>query len=140
MERIKTKAFSFITAFLMVFAFFTLLPEGTLTANAQTQTYELKLFGTQVTSDNAKDILGDGAASYDAASNTLTIKKDIKGKDYILKNEIKGLTIKTTKALTLESTNDPGFWLIKDATIQTNGKLTIKVPSGSYAIFCSITD
>ena len=140
MERIKTKAFSFITAFLMVFAFFTLLPEGTLTANAQTQTYELKLFGTQVTSDNAKDILGDGAASYDAASNTLTIKKDITKTDYILKNEIKGLTIKTTKALTLKSTNDPGLWLIKDATIQTNGKLTIKVPSGSYAIFCSITD
>ena len=140
MERIKTKAFSFITAFLMAFAFFTLLPEGTLTANAQTQTYELRLFGTQVTSDNAKDILGDGAASYDAGSNTLTIKKDITKTDYILKNEIKGLTIKTTKALTLKSTNDPGFWLTKDTTIKTNGKLTIKVASSCYAIFCSITD
>lgn len=51
------------------------------------------MYGTQVTDKNAADILGDGAASYDAGSKTLTFKKDIKGKDYILKNEIKGLTI-----------------------------------------------
>ncbi len=51
------------------------------------------MYGTQVTDKNAADILGDGAASYDADSKTLTFKKDIKGKDYILKNEIKGLTI-----------------------------------------------
>ena len=51
------------------------------------------MYGTQVTDKNAADILGDGAASYDSGSKTLTFKKDIKGKDYILKNEIKGLTI-----------------------------------------------
>ena len=139
MKRIKTKAFSFITAFLMVFTLVSLIPEGTLTASAAT-TYDLALFGVKVTSDNAADILGDGAASYDAGSNTLTIKKDITKTDYILKNEIKGLTIKTTKALTLKSTNKPGFWLTKDTTIKTNGKLTIKVASSCYAIFCSITD
>ena len=139
MKKIKTKAFSFITAFLMVFTLVSLIPEGTLTASAAT-TYDLALFGVKVTSDNAADILGDGAASYDAGSNTLTIKKDITKTDYILKNEIKGLTIKTTKALTLKSTNNPGFWLTKDTTIKTNGKLTIKVGSGCYAIFCSITD
>ena len=120
MKRIKTKAFSFITAFLMVFTLVSLIPEGTLTASAETA-YGLALFGVKVTSANAADILGDGAASYDAGSNTLTIKKDITKTDYILKNEIKGLTIKTTKAVTLESTNDPGFWLTKDTTIKTNG-------------------
>lgn len=139
MKTVKTKAFSFITAFLMVFTLVSLIPEGTLTASAETA-YGLALFGVKVTSANAADILGDGAASYDAGSNTLTIKKDITKTDYILKNEIKGLTIKTTKALTLESTNDPGFWLTKDTTIKTNGKLTIKVASGCYAIFCSISD
>lgn len=139
MKTVKTKAFSFITAFLMVFTLVSLIPEGTLTASAETA-YDLALFGVKVTSANAADILGDGAASYDAGSNTLTIKKDITKTDYILKNEIKGLTIKTTKALTLKSTNKPGFWLTKDTTIKTNGKLTIKVASSCYAIFCSITD
>ena len=57
MKNIKTKIISFVTSFLLAFAFVSLLPEGTFTASA------------------------------------LTFKKDIKGKDYILKNEIKGLTI-----------------------------------------------
>ncbi|MBQ9869376.1 MAG: cell wall-binding repeat-containing protein [Ruminococcus sp.] len=137
MKRIKTKAFSFITAFLMVFTLVSLIPEGTITASAL-ETYNLYVFGTQVTNKNAADILGDGAASYDAKSKTLTIKKDIKGTDYIIKNCIKGLTIKTTKALTIESTNYPGLYLIDDTTIQTSGKLTIKTAKGCGAISCSL--
>ena len=58
MKRIKTKAFSFITAFLMVFTLVSLIPEGTLTASAETA-YDLALFGVKVTSANAADILGD---------------------------------------------------------------------------------
>ncbi len=137
MKKFKTKAFSFITAFLMVFTLVSLIPEGTLTASAETA-YDLALFGVKVTSANAADILGDGAASYNAGSKTLTIKKDIKGTDYIIKNKIKGLTIKTTKALTMESTDHPGLYLITDATIQTNGKLTIKTANGCGAISCSL--
>jgi len=140
MTKFKSKALSFVTAFMLMFTFAALLPEGTLTANAETHAYELWLFGKQVTSDNASDILGDGAASYNASTNTLTIKKDMIGEDYILKNEIKGLTVKTTKALTLQSENYAGLYFIKDATVQTNGKLTIKVDSGCYAIFCNSSD
>ncbi len=92
MKNIKTKIISFVTSFLLAFTFVSLLPEGMFTASALT-TYNLQVYGTQVTDKNAADILGDGAASYDSGSKTLTFKKDIKGKDYILKNEIKGLTI-----------------------------------------------
>jgi len=39
--------------------------------------YDVWVIGKQVTSANASDVLGDGAASYDPATNTLTVKKDI---------------------------------------------------------------
>lgn len=139
MGKIKTKLASFVTAFLLVFTFVSLLPEGTIKASAVTQ-YNLWLFDKQVTSANASDILGDGAASYDAGSKTLTFKKDINGKGTILQNQIKGLTIKTTGALTLESKNAAGFGLAKDATIQTNGKLTLKVATYFLGIYCSSYD
>ena len=137
MGNIKTKLVSSVTAFMLVFTLVSLMPQTALTASAETQAYELWLFGKQVTSDNASDILGNGAASYNAASKTLTVKKDISGKDYILQNNIKGLKIKTAKALTMQSTDFAGIFLNKDATIQTKGKLTIKVPQGGIAIFCS---
>ena len=41
------------------------------------QYYELEIAGTRVTVDNKTDILGDGAASYDPTSKTLTLNKDI---------------------------------------------------------------
>ena len=139
MKKTKNKLLSFVTAFLLVLALVPLLPEGTIKASAATS-YHLYLFDKQVTSANASDILGDGAASYDAGSKTLTFKKDIKGEGTILQNQIKGLTIKTTKALTLESKNAAGFGLAKDATIQTNGKLTLKVATYFLGIYCSSKD
>jgi hypothetical protein len=39
--------------------------------------YDLYIAGTRVTSENAADILGDNAVSYDASTNTLTISGDI---------------------------------------------------------------
>lgn len=41
------------------------------------QYYDLDIAGTKVTVDNKADILGDGAASYDPTSKTLTLSKDI---------------------------------------------------------------
>ena len=37
------------------------------------QTYDVWVAGTQVSDDNAGDVLGDGTVSYDPASNTLTL-------------------------------------------------------------------
>jgi len=139
MGKIKTKLVSLVTAFMLVFTLVSLIPQTSLKASAATQ-YNLWLYETQVTSQNASDILGDGSASYDAGSKTLTFKKDIKGEGTILQNQIKGLTIKTTKALTLESKNAAGFGLAKDATIQTNGKLTLKVATYFLGIYCSSKD
>ena len=139
MKKTKNKLLSLVTAFLLVLALVPLLPEGTIKASAATS-YNLYLFDKQVTSANASDILGDGAASYDAGSNTLTFKKDITGNGTILQNQIKGLTIKTTGALTLESKNAAGFGLAKDATIRTKGKLTLKVATYYLGIYCSSYD
>lgn len=53
------------------------------TAAYANETYEVEIAGTPVTSDNAEDVLGDGAVSYDAASNTLTIKGNVAATDTI---------------------------------------------------------
>lgn len=42
-------------------------------AMVNAETYGLNVGGVQVTSDNASDILGNGTASYDASSATLTL-------------------------------------------------------------------
>ena len=52
-----------------------------LGSTAKAEKYDLYIAGTQVTSDNANDVLGDGAASFDASSNILTIKGDITAPD-----------------------------------------------------------
>ncbi|WP_273446729.1 GDSL-type esterase/lipase family protein [Thermophilibacter provencensis] len=41
------------------------------------QTYDVWVAGTQVSDDNAGDVLGDGTVSYDPASNTLTLNNAI---------------------------------------------------------------
>ena len=62
--------------------------------------YDLKVLGTQVTSENTDDILGDGVFSYTAKTKTLTVYTnnevvEINAADspYLIENHIDGLTV-----------------------------------------------
>ena len=93
--------------------------------------YDLYVCGTQVTSNNAEDILGDRGFSYDAATKTLTVSKslNIGFEAPIINNEgIDGLTINVTKDVTLQ-TEHLYVWPIRinaNTTVTGKGKLTVK--------------
>lgn len=104
---------------------------------AKAEEYNLYIAGTQVTSDNATNILGDGAASYDASSNTLIISGDITAPDNktsCIKGELDNLTIKVAANANLSSTIDAININGKNTTITGEKTLTI-VTSGSSSSF-----
>jgi len=95
------------------------------------QYYDLDIAGTRVTVDNKADILGDGAASYDPTSKTLTLNKDITAaiNSYIVINRTSGLTIKVADNVKLENTTKGAQGLIYSAdntTITGSGVLTLR--------------
>ena len=95
------------------------------------QYYDLDIAGTKVTVDNKADILGDGEASYDPTSNTLTLNKDITAaiNSYIVINRTSGLTIKVADNVKLENTTKGAQGLIYsevNTTITGSGVLTLR--------------
>ena len=95
------------------------------------QYYELEIAGTRVTVGNKADILGDGEASYDPTSNTLTLNKDITAaiNSYIVINRTSGLTIKVADNVKLENTTKGAQGLIYSevsTTITGSGVLTLR--------------
>lgn len=96
------------------------------------QYYNLEIAGTRVTVDNKADILGDGAASYDPTSKTLTLNKDITAaiNSYIVINRTSELTIKVADNVKLENTTKGAQGLIYSAanntTITGSGVLTLR--------------
>ena len=95
------------------------------------QYYDLDIAGTKVTVDNKADILGDGAASYDPTSKTLTLNKDITAaiNSYIVINRTSGLTIKVADNVKLENTTKGAQGLIYSevsTTITGSGVLTLR--------------
>ena len=102
------------------------------------QYYDLDIAGTKVTVDNKADILGDGAASYDPTSKTLTLSKDITSNWRVINSKISGLKIVVETNVTLESTstNVSGEILlfISPTTISGPGVLTLKGCSG-YGVY-----
>jgi hypothetical protein len=110
-----------------------------VTIEPKVETYDLKIFGQQVTSRNAADILGDGAFSYDAENKVLTISGDGNG-DHAVSSEIAGLTVKVTKDVTLTTTN-AGCTFEENVTITGPGKLTVKSEEDCciYAINATVT-
>jgi len=64
---------SLITALMLAISLLALLPEGVIKAAAADTEYGLWIAGTQVTSANQNDILGDGHVRFDSSANTLTI-------------------------------------------------------------------
>ena len=101
------------------------------------QYYNLEIAGTRVTVDNKADILGDGAASYDPATNTLTLNKDITTASGTIISifGIHGLKINAPADVKLESTTPVQELINLDgsATITGSGALTLK-GNGEYGV------
>ena len=85
-------------------------------------TYNIEVAKVAVTSENADDILGDGAAEYDPAANILYIRGDI-SVDYgdAILNNIDDLTIKVEKDSTIEG----NISLLRNTVIKGLYKLTV---------------
>ena len=93
----------------------------------------LRVAGVGVTSSNQNDILGDGAASYDPTTNTLTLKGSINGNDKQgIWSNLADLTIQVTKNdLMVTSTGSASIVVRGNTTIKGPGWLSVKSTSGS---------
>lgn len=130
-----------LSALALVLSLFTLLPEGVLKAEAAT--YLLKVAGIQVTGENKTDILGNGEASYNPTTKTLTLNDDITNPDPSIlgcvDNEIDGLTIIAKNAVTLTSDQQAIRSVGHNLTIK-GGKYTLDAQRcGIYCSNCTVT-
>ena len=94
--------------------------------------YDLSVAGTQVTSLNASNVLGDRAVSYDASKKTLTVSGDITAPNEstsCIKSGIDGLTINVASPAKLSATNNAIELNGKETTITGSSKLTVTVSS-----------
>ena len=93
----------------------------------------LRVAGVGVTSSNQNDILGDGAASYDPTTNTLTLKGSINGNDKQgIWSNLSGLTIRmATQEAMVTSTGSAAMVLRGNTTIQGPGWLSVKSTSNN---------
>ena len=83
----------------------------------------IKIGATEVNSDNADDVLGDGVFSFDADTKTLSINGDFDGSIY--NNSCDGLIINTVSDSTIN-----GLELYADTTITGNGSLSMTANLG----------
>ena len=103
--------------------------------------YGLTICGTTVTSENAADVLGDGAFRYDNGTKTLYVKGDASTTGYknviSNRNGLNGLTIYVANDVTLSADiNVIEAAYSNSATITGPGKLTLKSEDGG-GIYCS---
>ena len=101
--------------------------------------YDLYVAGTQVTSINAANILGDGVASYNASTNTLTIGGAISALGADLEGEgitsnVADLIVQVSAPTTITSENS-GMYFKKNATITGSSLLTITSNSAAIAAY-----
>ena len=102
------------------------------TAQAQTE-YDLKICGTQVTSDNCDDLSAiagvEGKVSYDPDSKTLTLenaKLNVEGDHSGIESEIDGLTIKVSGTNELNAGDWAPVAVSAPTTITGGGTLNAK--------------
>ena len=110
--------------------------EVTIGKPKQVTSYELWIADKQVTSDNAADVLGDGAFAYDAASNRLSVKGDCNyDKAFVILNDIADLTVSVEKDAALSCPQDV-IISQKNLTVTGPGRLTLKSieSCGLYAV------
>ena len=110
----------------------------TLTASAETISYNLYIGYTQVTSDNMTDVLGDGTVSFDPDTNTLTLNNatltEANGSYCLIDDNLStwdnALTLELVGTNVIDGTNSgtAAFY-----GIQSAGKLNIR-GSGSLTI------
>ena len=102
------------------------------TAQAQTK-YNLKICGTQVTSDNCGDLSGiygvEGTVKYDPDSKTLTLEGAKLTASICIWSKIDGLTIKVSGANELDARSAVGISVRAPATITGGGTLNGKSQS-----------
>ena len=93
----------------------------------------LRVAGVGMTSSNQNDILGDGVASYDPTTNTLTLKGNIHGDDKQgIWSNLSGLTIRmATQEAMVTSTGSAAMVLRGNTTIQGPGWLSVKSTSNN---------
>jgi len=127
---IRKRLISMLSAVALVLSLFTLLPEGALKVNAAD--YTLYVGGVSVwINDDVPDILGNGEASYDGSTKTLTLKKDIPGG--ITSNQI--LNIVVENDVTVSNTGNALVIKNQNVTLdESQGRLTLKSTEG-YGIY-----
>ncbi|MDO4995016.1 MAG: hypothetical protein Q4E32_08450, partial [Bacteroidales bacterium] len=122
---------------LLSFLLLALLP--LLAVQAQITDYDLYICGTQVTSANASNILGDGAFSYNASTNVLTVQKDVSVENKnIIENGIDGLTLNIARDVTFSSYGDQLMVYNREncsMTVKGDGKLTMSNAEGMAGCF-----
>ena len=84
--------------------------------------YDIYLDGTEITSKNMDDPMGDGAFSYDPESNTLIWKKDA---GYTIQNHNEGLTLQVAEDVASTCLSS-SIEVYNNMTISGPGKLTCK--------------
>ncbi len=84
--------------------------------------YSIYLDGTEITSENMDDPMGDGAFSYDPESNTLTWKKDA---GCTIQNHNEGLTLQVAEDVA-STCSGSAIEVYDNMTISGPGKLTCK--------------
>ena len=111
---------------------------GTMATSAEIgeKKYDLTIYGTEVTSANCDDILGDGVVSYDPEKNVLTINGTIRDKTIGVYNEIEGLTINVDGPSAMFIADNEmgayGFYSTAALTIQGNNNQLI-ISDGIYS-------
>ena len=96
--------------------------------------YNVWVAGTQVTSANAADILGDGAASYNPTTNTLTVNKNITATDAIAikASTTENFNVAFANNATISASNAMGIYS-EISSLNITGK-EISVSASSVAI------
>lgn len=95
----RTPKLRLLSAFLAAAMTLTTLPAAAFAADVTD--YELAVNGKRVTSANATNILGDGKASYDAVTRTLTLSGDISATDNAVNPFGEQITVDGNSTLTL---------------------------------------
>ena len=104
-------------------------PRGNGNLEAQATKYKVWVAGKQVTSANAKDVLGNGTVSFNAKSHTLTLKNARISKAFV--RQYKTGNGKNTYWGNFGIKDDTGKTLV----IKLVGKNTIKIPSKKSPVF-----
>ncbi|MBR6534003.1 MAG: hypothetical protein IKT65_00375, partial [Clostridia bacterium] len=125
-----------ILAVMLVFCMMMgMVPMTAFAEESEPEKYNVWVAGTQVTSANAGNILGDGAASYDAATNTLTVSNDIVTTDIwgtIEAKTTEDFTVIIADGVTLSAENETCIDVENNLIINC---VDLDVTSGSHGIF-----